>query len=174
MKLKSVLKSRLANIGSWKSGAGIGLILFAAFAVVLTFSTNTLSAPPARPDGWQTIKDKTGVCQMSVPANWATIPDSPGSVASPEHIMSVLIVGFKRDQAPMNDAEMHDFGVDKMIENSANRWFYATKPVVAQNIIVYHVNVPISNHVCAAEITVKVGHSEDEIKKIAATVGAAK
>jgi hypothetical protein len=29
-------------------------------------------------------------------------------------------------------------------------------------------------HVCAAELTVKVGHSEDEIKKIAATVGSSK
>jgi hypothetical protein len=74
----------------------------------------------------------------------------------------------------MTDAEKHEFAVDKMIENSAARWFYTTKPVPAQNVIAYHVNVPISNHVCAAVITVKVGHFEDEIKKIAATVGAAK
>jgi hypothetical protein len=172
MTLKSALGHRSVNIGGRKSGAV--LFLFAACAVVLTFSTDSLSATPQTPNGWQTVKDKTGACQMSVPGNWATIPGSPGSVASPEHIMSVLLAGYKRSPAPMTDAEKHEFAVDKMIENSANRWLYATKPVPAQNVIAYHVNVPISNHVCAAVITVKVGHSEDEIKKIAATVGAAK
>jgi hypothetical protein len=102
---------------------------------------------------------------MSVPGNWSTIPGAPGQVASPEHIVSVMVTGFKRNPAPMTDAEKHEFGVDKII---------ATKPVPAQHLIAYHVNVPISGHVCAAIVTVKMGHSEDEIKKIAATVGAAR
>ena len=111
---------------------------------------------------------------MSVPANWSTIPNTPGQVASPEHIVSVLLGGFKRSPAPMTDAEKHQFGVDRIIENSANRWLYATKPVPSQNTIAYHVNVPINGHVCAAILTVKTDHSEEEIKMIAASVGAAK
>ena len=74
----------------------------------------------------------------------------------------------------MTEAEKHMFSVDRMIENDAHRWFYATKPVTAQNLITYHVNVPISGHICAAKLTVKIGHSEDELKMIAATVSAAK
>jgi hypothetical protein len=76
--------------------------------------------------------------------------------------------------APMTEAEKHMFSVDRMIENNADRWFYATKPVTAQNLITYHVNVPISGHVCAAKLTVKIGHSEAELRMIAATVSAAK
>jgi hypothetical protein len=107
---------------------------------------------------------------------WQLVHDlrRAGQVASPEHIVSFILTGFKRNPAPMTDAEKHEFTVDKIIENSVDRWLYATKPVPAQNLIAYHVNVPISGHVCAAIVTVKVGHSEDEIKKIAATVGAAR
>jgi hypothetical protein len=88
--------------------------------------------------------------------------------------MSVLIVGYERTPAPMAEADKQNFGVDRIIEDSADRWFYTTKPATAQNTITYHVNVAISGHVCAAELAVKVGHSEDELKKIAATVAAAK
>jgi hypothetical protein len=72
----------------------------------------------------------------------------------------------------MTDAEKHDRSADKILENSAERWLYAGKPI-AQNAVTYHVNVPTSKRTCAAELTVTVGHSEDEIKKIAATVGPA-
>jgi hypothetical protein len=87
--------------------------------------------------------------------------------------MSVLLSGYPRSAAPMTDAEKRELGAEKIIENSSGRWLYASKPT-SQNAITYHVNVPMVKHVCAAELTVKVGHSEDEIKKIAATVGSSK
>jgi hypothetical protein len=173
MKLKAVLKGLERNVDTGKSTPDFFPFLMAAFAIVLTVPINSFSAP-APPNGWQTIKDPTGVCQMAVPSNWSTIPGTPGQVASPEHIMSVLLAGFKRNPAPMTEAEKHMFSVDRMIENNADRWFYATKPVTAQNLITYHVNVPISGHVCAAKLTVKIGHSEAELRMIAATVSAAK
>jgi hypothetical protein len=147
--------------------------IIAVLALVFAASINCFSASPAGPDGWQTIKDKTGVCQISIPSNWSAIPSMPGQFASPEHIASVLLASHERAHATMTDEQKRVYGADKMIENTADLWLYASKPN-AQNIITYHVNVPISGHVCLAEITVKVGHSEDEIKKIAATVGAAK
>jgi hypothetical protein len=171
MELKAMSKRLESKAGEWEIQRFL-LLLVAAVAGSLTVSFSSFSALPARSDGWQTIKDKTGFCQMSVPGNWSTIPDAPGQIASPEHITSVLLAGFKRNPAPMTDVEKQQFRVDRMIENTADRWLYATKP--ADNFIAYHVNVPISGHVCAAIITVKIGHSEDEIKKIAATVGAAK
>jgi hypothetical protein len=73
----------------------------------------------------------------------------------------------------MTDAEKRELSVDKIIENSAERWLYTGKPR-SDNTITYHVNVPTARRVCAAELTVKVGHSEDEIKKIAADVGSSK
>jgi len=147
--------------------------IVAVLTVVLVASINCFSASPAGADGWQTIRDRTGVCQISVPSNWSPIPSMLGQFASPEHIASVVIAGHERAQAMMTDEQKRVYGADKMIENSADLWLYASKPT-AQNVITYHVNVPISGHVCAAELAVKVGHSEDEIKKIAATVGAAK
>ncbi len=90
-----------------------------------------------------------------------------------EHLMSILISGYHRDAALMTDAEKRERGADKIIENSAVRWLYTSKPT-AQSTITYHVNVPTAKRVCAAELTVKVGHSEDEIKQIAATVGPTK
>lgn len=88
--------------------------------------------------------------------------------------MSVLLAGYKRSPAPMTDAEKHQFAVDRIIEDSASRWLYVTKQVPSQKTIAYHVNVPIAGHVCAAILTVKADHSEEEIKKIADSVGAAK
>jgi len=140
----------------------------------LTLFTLRASAETPLSGGWHTIKDSTGVCQMSVPKTWASIPGSDGSVASPEHIMSVLIAGYVRAPAPMTEADRKNFGVDKVIENSSARWLYSTKPVSAQNTVTYHVNVPIAGHVCAAELAVKTGHSEEELRAIAATVKAAK
>jgi hypothetical protein len=171
------------SIAQRDSGNGTGselnllLILLATSAIALTFSARNLFAVPAPPDGWQTIKDKTGVCQMSVPPSWATIPGSPGRVASPDHITSILLAGFSRSPAPMSDETVRAAATGKMFENSANRWFYTSKTPAQKGLpelTVYHVNVPISNHSCLAELTVKTGYSEDEMKKIADTVGAAK
>jgi hypothetical protein len=147
--------------------------IVAVLTVVFFASINCFSVSLAGPDGWQTMKDRSGVCQISVPSNWSAIPSMPGRFASPDHIASVVIAEHERAHAAMTDEQKRVYGADKMIENSADRWLYASKPT-AQNVITYHVNVPISGHACAAELTVKVGYSEDEIKKIAATVGAAK
>jgi hypothetical protein len=174
MRSKVVAVGPALYIGSPKHGAYVFYSALAAFVAVLTVATSGFTAQSAPSNGWQTIKDKTGVCQMSVPANWSTIPGTAGQVASPEHIVSVLLAGFKRSPAPMTDAEKHQFAVDRIIEDSAKRWLYITKPVPSQKIIAYHVNVPIAGHVCAAILTVKADHSEEEIKKIADSVGAAK
>jgi hypothetical protein len=144
------------------------LPLFAAGIAAIS----TLSAAATTPAGWQTTKDSSGVCQISLPPSWSMTPGSPGQFASPDHLLSVLGSGSNRSAAPMTDTEKQESGADKIIENSAQRWLYAGKPT-RQNVITYHVNVPTSRRTCAAELAVKVGYSEDEIKKIAATVGPA-
>jgi hypothetical protein len=141
---------------------------FALILLVLFVST-ALNAQ----SGWKTVKDnKTGSCQMSIPPSWS-LSSIPGQFASSDNLIGVLIAGYPRSGAPMTDAEKRELGAEKIIENSSERWLYAGKPTT-QNIITYHVNVPGAKHVCAAELYVKVGHSEDEIKKIAATVGSSK
>ncbi len=75
---------------------------------------------------------------------------------------------------PMSDTVQKTVGVDKMIENSAQRVFWAAKPASPSQgmpvVIGYHVTVPGKDGTCAAQINIRQGGSEDLVKKIAATV----
>jgi hypothetical protein len=164
---KGISNRTASSPGEGRSLSVLSLLFTAGFTTI-----SAITVAIAGPAGWQTVKDSTGVCQISIPPSWAMIPGSPGEFASSDHLASVLISVSPRSPAPMTDAEKHEFGADKIIENSAGRWLYASK-ATQQKAITYHVNVP-AKRVCAAELSVKVGHSEDEIKQIAATVGATK
>ena len=50
----------------------------------------------------------------------------------------------------MTDAEKRELSVDRIIENSAERWLYTGKPR-SDNTITYHMNIPTARRVCAAE-----------------------
>ena len=71
-------------------------------------------------------------------------------------------------------ADLDETGGQHMEHEAAHELDRIEGQDVYKRQITYHVNVPMAKHVCAAELTVKVGHSEDEIKKIAATVGSSK
>lgn len=84
MNCKAVAVRPALYFDSQKSSANFFYSLLAAF-VVLTVATSGSTAQSVPSNGWQTIKDKSGVCQMSVPANWSPIPGTAGQVTSPEH-----------------------------------------------------------------------------------------
>jgi hypothetical protein len=130
------------------------------------------------PDGWVTVKDKTGSCQMSVPRDWKPQPQLPGHVVAPEHTETVLISGFKRPHRAMSESTQKAVIVDKLFENSPERWFYAAKPIPGTygkpTLVVYHVDVARDDGECIAQILVNQNHSEDEVKRIAASVSAVK
>ena len=68
--------------------------------------------------------------------------------------------------------------IDKVFENSADRWFYVSKPILGTNgkpnLVVYHIDVARPDGSCVAQILVIQNHSEADIKKIAESVSASK
>lgn len=162
--------------GHWRH-AGIAL-LFAASSVCATQAGKSSVVAARDPDGWVTVRDKTGSCQMSVPRDWVLSAKMPGHITTPEHTDSMIISGFKHSRKPMSDEMQKAVGVDKIFENTADRWFYAAKPIPGAagkpTLVVYHIEAARDDGTCIAQILVNQNHSEGEIKKIAASVSAAK
>ena len=128
----------------------------------------------SNPETWLVVQDKTGACRMSIPPEWKQEPKWPGHVVAPEQTESTLIAGAKRARSPMSDADQKALDVDKIFENSPDLWFYTSKPIAGTDgkpsLTLYHVNVIREVGTCIAQILVNQSHSEDEIRKIAATV----
>jgi hypothetical protein len=128
----------------------------------------------SNPDAWLTVQDKTGACRMSIPPDWKQETKWPGHVVAPEQTESTLIAGAKRARSPMSEADQKALDVDKIFENSPDVWFYASKPIAGADgkpsLTLYHVNIIRDAGTCIAQILVNQSHSEDEIRKIAATV----
>lgn len=125
----------------------------------------------AEPAGWKVIRDKTNACQISVPSTWTAL-STPGLVNSPVSTTTMLIAGH-RPYRPFDEDTLKMLNIGKLYENSAARLFYVTKPN-EQGHITYHIEAPGSGNACIAEMTLTARYSEDEAKKIAMTVTAAK
>ena len=63
---------------------------------------------------------------------------------------------------------------DKVFENSSQRSFYVTKAAGDPATVAYHVEVPGSGNACIAQITATSTYPQDEIKKVALSLSAAK
>jgi hypothetical protein len=152
---------------------GIALLLAASSGYARPAGKSSTSAAP-KPNGWVTVKDKTGACQMSVPGDWVLNAQMRGHVTAPEHTDSMIISGFKHPRQPMSDKTQKAVGVDKMFENTADRWFYAAKPIPGTGgkptLVVYHIEVARDAGTCIAQILVNQDHPVEEIQKIASSV----
>jgi hypothetical protein len=137
-------------------------------------TTPRTSRRQSTPETWSTIQDKTGACRMSIPPDWRPQTKWPGHVIAPEQTESTLLAGTKRARAAMSEADQKALEVDKVYENSANLWFYSSRPIPGAggkpNLIVYHVNVIRDDGTCIAQILVNESHPEDEIRRIAVSV----
>ena len=155
---------------------GVALVFVAGYIPVA--NPELSAAQAAKPNGWITIKDKTGSCQMSVPADWVPNSKVSGHVITPEQTDSMIISGFKHPRKPMSAETQKAVGVDKMFENTGNRWFYALKPIRGTGgkptLVVYHVEIEGDDRTCIAQILVKQDHSEEQVKKIALSVSGTK
>lgn len=118
------------------------------------------------------MKDKTGACQLSVPPNW-TILSTPGHASSPDHMDTTVLSGH-RPYRPFSDETLQMLHPDKVFENSSQRSFYVTKAAGAPATVAYHVEVPGSSNACIAQITATPAYPQDEIKKVALSLSAAK
>ena len=139
----------------------LAIIGFAAFSADLSAQA-----------GWQTLRDKTGVCQLAVPGNWSLL-SLPGHAASPEHMDTTVIEG-RVAYRPFHfsQGEMKVLNIDKVFQNSAQRVFYSANTGATPPSLIYHVEVPGRTKVCIAQISTTPSFSQDEVKRIAATLTA--
>lgn len=131
-----------------------------------------MAQPPA---GWKTIKDKSGACQMAVPSEWKVSAELPSTAQAPDNSDATVIARPGNTVKPMGEPAQQALMIDKMIENTPQRVFYADHPTKsAKPLTGYHVTVPGKGGTCVAMITMEPGHTEDEVKKIATTLSVAK
>jgi hypothetical protein len=132
----------------------------------------------AQPKGWQVIKDKTGVCQMAVPPDWHVNAQIPNMATSPDISDVMISAQAGKEVRPIPAGAQTVLGVDKMIENSQKRVFWAGKavsyPPSSPPVIAYHVTTPGKGGTCVGQITVKVATPETLVRQIADTVGPVK
>ncbi len=133
---------------------------------MLLFSTLLMSQ-----SSWRTIKDKTGSCQLSLPPNW-TILSTPGHASSPEHMETFVLSGL-RPYKPFSEQTLKILHPDTVFENSPKRSFYVTKAPNGTTAT-YHVEAPGPANACVAQIGATSSYSQDEIKRIAFSLSAAK
>jgi hypothetical protein len=127
-----------------------------ACGVVAAACISTISAGQAGPD-WTTTKDRTGVCQISVPKNWGqsvTLIARPGAVRT-----------LKPDVQAMYS--------QRMLENTQKRVFYVLKSNDKAHVA-YMVDVPGEGYHCTAQLVVQPDYSENEVKEIVTTFTAKK
>jgi len=167
---------RTRGIVYWPA-SGIALLLLASSGCA-TQAGGFPGVDEPKADGWFTVQDKTGSCQMSVPGDWTLNPQVPGHVTTSEQTDSMIISGFKHPRKPMSEETQKTVGVDKLFENTADRWFYAAKPIPGTGgkptLVVYHVDVARDDGTCIAQILVHRNYPEEAVKKIAASVLAVK
>jgi hypothetical protein len=145
------------------------LVLLGSAAVCLNAQT---------PEGWKTIKDKTGACQVSVPNDWQVSQKLPGMALAPDQSDAMILYQPSQTVKQMNDDVQRVLGVDKLFENTPQRVFWSAKPASypkgAPPVIGYHVTVPGKGGTCVGQINARQDYPEDQVRKIAVTVSPAK
>jgi hypothetical protein len=112
---------------------------------------------------------------MAVPADWQIDPPGSWMAHAPNDQGQIsLISQAGKTVKPMNEMAQKALTVDKMIDNSPQRVFFSNPPTKSEHPITpYHVMTPGKGGTCGALISVRAGVTEEVVKKIAATVGAA-
>jgi hypothetical protein len=140
--------------------------------LIVTIGLSLFSVSLSAQAGWQTFKDRTGDCQLSVPANWSVLSE-PGHAGSPEHMGTTVIEGrVAFHPFHFSDGMLKVMNVETVFENSAQRVFYSANSGATPPSLIYHVEVPGRTKVCIAEISSTPSYPQDEVKKIAATLAA--
>lgn len=140
--------------------------------LALLLLAGSLSLTAQAPAGWKTLKAAKGDCQLSVPADW-TITAGLANMASAPANLGQADVAFLAGKSLMqlNEASQKALSVDKMLENSSKLVLYAVKPGSQANPLTpYFAKAPGSGGLCAANIAVRPGISEETVKKIASTL----
>ena len=124
------------------------------------------------------LKTEGGVCQMSVPPDWNVNAHVPSMATGPDLADAMILSQPGKTVRPMNGVVKNVVGVDKMLENTAQRVFWAAKPARFPQALPR--SLPITWRCrakrgrCAGQITIKQGEPEPLVRQIAATVAAVK
>ncbi len=147
----------------------------------LSLSSIALLAVPlladSIPSGWIVLKDTKGVCQIGAPGDFKPDGTFVGLGRGPGDTVEVQAFSSPAPVKPMMDSVAKAMGIDRLVENTAQRLFYVNKPLTGKDgrtMTAWTVKVPRGTGNCFATITVVPGGSEDLVKKIAATIGPVK
>jgi hypothetical protein len=83
------------------------------------------------PQGWKPVRDARGLCQISVPPEWAPLEGSSGAAVLRDSSTALAAVTSQPGQAfrPLTESLLRLLAIPKerMFENSAKRVFYQDK-----------------------------------------------
>ncbi len=91
--------------------------------------------------------------------------------------MEVQIYSAQGRVTPLSPMAVSGLAIEKLIENTGERQFYANKPTRIKGgriVVGWTVKIPREGGNCFASITVTAGGPEDLVKKIADTISVAK
>lgn len=134
---------------------------------VSVFVMTACSAVAQTPAGWQVMKEKKQLCQISVPAGWTADKIMPGSLTSPDKLASITL-GAKPDGVGFADTSKMAkdmFKPVKTFEDTANKTFFVEKGNIPA-IITWYVALN-TKPVCEAEIKFKGAGYEATATQIA-------
>jgi hypothetical protein len=128
---------------------------------------------PASPTaGWKTIKDGKGICQISVPPEWAPLDASTGAAIFQDTTTAIAVVTSQPDQKyqPLTETLQKLLGVrkEKLFENTAKRVFYQDKVSSgAEEPNAFGASMPGTNGTCSCRVTFLPVVTEETARKIA-------
>jgi hypothetical protein len=129
------------------------------------------------PAGWITLKDSKNACQVAAPGDFKPDPSFPGLAKGPGDAVEVQVFSSRGPVKPIGDAVAKMMNIDKFIDNTDKRQFYANKPAKVKDgrtITAWTVKIATPTGNCFATITVVPGGSEDLVKKIGGTIAVSK
>ena len=139
------------------------------------FVLSALSSFCQTPSGGKVIHDKTGACQLTVPADWTISAQIPWTAQAPSDQGDVQLVSQPgKTVKPMSDMAQKAMMVAKMIQNTPQSVAYASQPTKGANPITpYHAVAPGKDGTCVALLSARAGLTDEAVKKIVATLSAA-
>lgn len=138
----------------------------------IALSVAVLAASVAQaqvPAGWQTIKDDTGPCRMSVPAQWKQqdiMGQKIAAAKAPDSSIDAVVNTMK--DAPWSGFKSFVHMVyakekdGAKIEDSANRYWFEIVSMPVKGKTAWYVAVPAGKTTCNAQVNFRKGDKKAE------------
>lgn len=127
----------------------------------------------AQTSGWAVVRDVSNACQVSIPPDWK--PDKGSWQASGKDDSTLALMSHPgRVVAPMSEIAQETLSVDKMIQNTSQLVLYKFGGKQPGDLTSYGARAPGKGGECSMTLIARKGMTEEQVKKIAATLGPAK